>query len=398
MFRKETTNAFFGTIDEGRGESLTMRSLYLFFVLSSLLLQENLGQEPTAEPSWQPSSLPSSLPTTPRPTSAPTQSPTATVISRCGDCWCVPEDGVVLGTCPAFYPGLRQSFPDSWPNILSTFQLQGEPITLKAPDGSANCYPFADAVDPQPNYPRSSDPQCVRPTVTDTNVCAYKYDMMQGCRYRDYELKTYNAEDEAELDGATVIHKGPCGVCSNANDLGVRMKTIETINPFSVACGLNYVSQNFKTRFDGLIQCYKDLGFTTDCATLWAHFGATNVALCAIRCVPGANNDVILNKAPPFCPLSDCISCSATKFEEDFNALAGIWKSAYNAGMNDEIAYPCSYFYRTDLDPCQGSAPTVSPAPSMAASTMSDSSGASSTFSVLASVSIMLGAFVLCLH
>jgi len=102
-----------------------------------------------------------------------------------------------------------------------------------------------------------------------------------------------------------------------------------------------------------------------------------------------------LNEPPPFCALTDCISCSATQFEDDFNALAGIWKSPYNAGMNDEIAYPCSNFYQIDdLDPCQGSAPTISPAPSIEP-TISDNSAASANYSVLASVAVALGALVL---
>jgi len=57
------------------------------------------------------------------------------------------------------------------------------------------------------------------------------------------------------------------------------------------------------------------------------------------------------------------LKCSADLFEQDFNAIAGLWKSPYNAGVVDEIVYPCSVFYRVEShDPCIG-APEVEEEP-----------------------------------
>lgn len=107
-------------------------------------------------------------------------------------------------------------------------------------------------------------------------------------------------------------------------------------------------------RFQKLVQCFEtNARLTRPCATLWAHFGAMNGVKCTDFCIPNAQFEILLNN--PDCTLSNCIACSANDFEADFNALAGLWKSPYNAGFVDEIAYPCDVFYRVDtFDPCVG--------------------------------------------
>jgi hypothetical protein len=120
--------------------------------------------------------------------------------------------------------------------------------------------------------------------------------------------------------------------------------------------------------FDDLIECYSSIGFTDSCSALWAHWGTTNEALCSSTCLKEAQalfgmdsvgaeeiSMIPSNGAPPLCSLSECQSCSFNMFEEDFDALAGIWKSPRNAGMLDNIVHDCQSFYPIENhDPCQG--------------------------------------------
>lgn len=284
---------------------------------------------------------------------------------RCGDCWCVPgNDGT--DPCPAF-EGVYQSFDESWPDIYSSFVLTSSPLELVAQDGtSSTCFPFTGAVDEVVKYPESTAPACKKFGGSTTSVCAYKSQDLTSCRGREYELVTFDTLDEAqEADGVKVIHSGPCGVCSNAIDFAVRMKTIDDLQSQSISCTFPYY---FDRTFDNVVACYQKLGFTKPCATLWAHFSVTNLEQCQSVCAPVGGKITMNQDLPPTCPFTDCIPCSS-QFTMAFNQLAGVYRSAYNAGFNDYIAFPCSMFTRIEnLDPCEGfdggSAPPSTPKPS----------------------------------
>lgn len=155
---------------------------------------------------------------------------------------------------------------------------------------------------------------------------------------------------------------------------------------------------NYDSRFDDLIKCYTDLGFTDDCATLWAHFGATNAALCATKCIASGGNTIALNEDPPFCELAPCTACSADQFGDDFVKLGGVDFDGKNAGVAGSIVHPCDEYKAFDLNPCQGFAPTRAPASDEGASSGSEGdasedgggSGTDSGFkSVVASLLLM---------
>ncbi len=148
---------------------------------------------------------------------------------------------------------------------------------------------------------------------------------------------------------------------SNAQDLGVRMSRFGELQAQSIFCGTAHA---ISRDFPALIQCYENLGFTDECSLLWAHFAATNL-LCASFCIPDPNSLVIeLHEAAPMCALLPCLNCSSSLFEDDFNVLAGRWRSVQNSGFNDNIPLSCDSFYLIeDHDPCVGAAPTFSPAP-----------------------------------
>lgn len=132
----------------------------------------------------------------------------------------------------------------------------------------------------------------------------------------------------------------------------------------------SFSGESLDALYNNLIECYSRIGFTDSCSALWAHWGTTNEALCSSTCLTEAQEHfgidsigaeeismIPSNGAPPFCFLSKCHSCSFDMLEEDFDTLAGIWKSPRNAGMLDNIAYDCHSFYPIENhDPCQGTA------------------------------------------
>lgn len=287
----------------------------------------------------------------------------------CGDCWCVPEQGQ---ECPDF-DGLRQEFPTEWISALQSFER------LESPDDialePAGCFPFGAAIPGQidvTRYPEAAGPPCQVPSsTTDTTVCAFVFpngkNGTETCQGRSYRVQTFDSQEAAmqhHNDTATtlIVHKGACGVCSNAVDLAGRAETLVNMNSINVVCASDYVvSADRSTRFEKLIDCYaKASKLTRPCATLWAHFGATNGELCAEVCVPNSDFEILLNDPDKDCALSKCLNCSATQFEAEFNTMAGLYKSIFNAGMLDPVTYPCDVFYRIQdeaWDPCVGAVP-----------------------------------------
>jgi hypothetical protein len=77
-----------------------------------------------------------------------------------------------------------------------------------------------------------------------------------------------------------------CGVCSSAQDFGARIATYATLETESIKCATSYT---FSRDFPTLVSCYEALGFTGSCATLWAHFAATNGSECALNCFPDSS-------------------------------------------------------------------------------------------------------------
>ncbi|GKY96833.1 hypothetical protein MPSEU_000642500 [Mayamaea pseudoterrestris] len=290
----------------------------------------------------------------------------------CDSCWCVPDGGTDSGTCPSDTSGIYQSFPDSYPTLYTTFVETSAPITLQTSDGSSDCFPFADAIGAL-SYEESTLPQCVLSTAgssasSDNAVCAYKFASAASdssdCPNRQYELVTYASIDAVSADAnAMMIHSGACGVCSNAQDLAVRMSTLDSLQSASITCATQFA---FGGTFSSLVSCYETVGFTDQCASLWANFAAANAQLCAGDCAGQTSN---LFGDPPLCELGSCLSCSKD-FQAEFDELAGLYKSPYNAGFNVDIAYPCSSFTRiATLDPCSSGGavvatePTISPSP-----------------------------------
>jgi hypothetical protein len=221
--------------------------------------------------------------------------------------------------------------------------------------------------------PQASLPQCQRPEPAD-GYCAFVFeDKNDGfvdssqCMARHYTMETFdNIEDIPS--SASLTHSGPCGVCSSAQDLSRRMVLRDRMPAIGALCGTSYYLGG--KDFDKLIVCFENEGFTKECSKLWAHFTATNGALCASPCLsakPPYNGD------PPECKLHECLTCGE-QFIADFDRISG--RTLMNSGMTENIARNCSDFFPVIHNPCPGldisddnktSAPTNAPsdAPSM---------------------------------
>lgn len=63
----------------------------------------------------------------------------------------------------------------------------------------------------------------INTTLSDREmVCAIKY---QDSTKKSYTIKTFASASLATSDGHIVTHQGPCGACSNTNDLAVYLST-----------------------------------------------------------------------------------------------------------------------------------------------------------------------------
>lgn len=310
----------------------------------------------------------------------------AALKDRCGDCWCVPVDE---GSCPTDESGIVDSFDTSSQCVLSTFELTDRPsfLELQSSDGQA-CYPYTESLGVLPNSPQTELPPCVVPVSTNSSVCAYKYNPSNTtCAGRQYQVLTYDSEEEATADSAVVTHTGACGVCSSAHDFWVRIRDLDALEPNSIVCATSYTLSGKSDRFETLIQCFEEMGFSTPCATLWAHHSAASTVQCGTVCLPDGTGFTKLNEDPPTCEFAPCLACTQT-FQGDFDAIAG--RTLYNSGITERIIRPCDVFSRVDHDPCVGTkevgefscdGSTTAPAPSPTG-TSTDGSGANAPCSL----------------
>jgi hypothetical protein len=143
-----------------------------------------------------------------------------------------------------------------------------------------------------------------------------------------------------------------CGVCSSAQDFWARIDNFDTLETNSIVCATTFTLSTGSDRFNKLIQCYRDMGFTTPCATMWAHSAAVSTIQCGVVCLPDASGITTLNlDSPPTCLFAACLQCSAD-FQVDFDILAG--RTLYNSGITERIVRSCDVFTRIEHDHCVG--------------------------------------------
>lgn len=127
-------------------------------------------------------------------------------------------EGIGGVQCPEFVEGFADSYNQEIHESYALFNLLSDPIILQSATGNRNCYPFADTVDPQEDYPLSNNPPCVIPESGAEAVCAFKFptevQSSTECCGRDYELVTYDSIQDMEADGAMLTHSGGTRIAS----------------------------------------------------------------------------------------------------------------------------------------------------------------------------------------
>ena len=256
-------------------------------------------------------------------------------------------------------------------------------------EGGSGCYPFADALESKlkdTSYPESKLPQC-KYSENEDGICAFVFeDANDGfsepteCEGRRYSMQTFDTRDDVP-PRASITHKGPCGVCSSAQDLSRSMKLRNRLATIGTLCGTSYYLNGLS--FENLVQCYEIEGFTRECSELLGHRVATSAELCALECL---SNKGPLNGDPPECAFNDCLSCG-NQFHAAYDRAAG--RNQPKSGITEQIGRNCSEFYPVVHDPCPGQkAPPVLPTPSPITSGGVDQWG---TAAALMVVSVMMG-------
>ena len=256
---------------------------------------------------------------------------------------------------------MSDSFPEYVSSLYATFVATNF-IPLQA-DGGGPCYPFADVLQgllPSAAYEETQLPQCQKPSSTD-GYCAFVFEDANAnftdyaqCEGRRYTMTTFATED-AVPSTASITHKGPCGVCSSAQDWSRRIALRDRMADIGFLCGIGFFTGG---TFEEVIQCYQNEGFSQGCSTLWAHFTATNGLICATLCI---NTEPSFNGEPPQCALNECLECGEL-FRQEFDFIAG--RTSASSGVTEPIARNCSQFYPVVHDPCpgqEGAPPTSAP-------------------------------------
>lgn len=150
-----------------------------------------------------------------------------------------------------------------------------------------------------------------------------------------------------------------CGVCSNAQDLWARMKTIDEFEAATIVCATIYIlsPDDDEKKFDDLVQCAMKGGLSPECALLYAHLGAATVKDCADACqaevIAGTGET---NLPPPTCELTPCNDCPSS-WNMFFDEMAG--RTMERSGITENTAKRCSLFSRIEHDPCVGALDTA---------------------------------------
>ena len=266
-----------------------------------------------------------------------------------------PDVGDRLPAVAYFQAGLDQYFSDlvQDPNYdfpsLEPAGCQPYPLVLDFLGGGELC-----------DLPNGGSSSGSSSEDSDEQVCAFVYsDDCDGT----YHLETFEDAEEAENTvGAVITHFDACGVCSTADDLAVYMNPAVSIQ--SVTCGLAVaIPLMFNMMYGAslpappavlfaqVVGCFIGLGFSQDCALLWAS-NSVNSALAGCTCdcidwladcippLPGLLNPCIIPPTPfsgnpstcaqtisqptdPDCSLNACLSCDDDASGLLFEVLAG---------------------------------------------------------------------------
>ncbi|KAL7529287.1 hypothetical protein ACHAWF_002918 [Thalassiosira exigua] len=257
-------------------------------------------------------------------------------IAACGGCHCIAAEG---GACPAVAPrtNFTQLEIDVWAG-----QVVANPDKLA-------CNPYEDGdcgLEPtQDEALLSSGGEA---------VCAVhineEFESDDECKAASYKLATYASSAEAEVAGGFVTHVGHCGVCSTVRDLAAYL------NSEDLTSQGKFCAKQGALSLEAGLECYRSLGMTDDCATIWAYNSRNTARECFAKCFVGETlKDVPNNRPAPECRLNDCLQCDEDSSGAIFQKYAG--RTRRNSGLLSAIARPCDALVPIEHDPCPQTTP-----------------------------------------
>jgi len=236
----------------------------------------------------------------------------------CGGCFCAPGNG----TCPDWVP--KSDYTASEIEAFTAKRMINPAYTLDCnPYHGSNC---------------NTSPELE--VDTEGAVCAFKYSNSSTCD--EYTMKTYSSETKATEDGAYVTHTHACGLCSTAQDLAVYLKI-----PDMTKAGKKCAEEALISEEWGL-SCYKDLGYSDACATIWNYDGMYDSEKCKWTCIKNLFADN--NGPPPECALNPCLQCDEDEAGPIFQQFAR--RTRRRSGITSAIIRGCDEFAQITHVPC----------------------------------------------
>ena len=155
-----------------------------------------------------------------------------------------------------------------------------------------------------------------------------------GIKFHDnnkfyYQLKTFDSVLNLNNEKYLITHEGNCGTCSTMQDLAVYIKYPNLTKPIR-KCSRTVWLKNYTMR------CYKNLGFTHECAETWYYNAMNTAKKCFFVCMKSWMLNEKFNVANG--ELNNCLKCDEEISGPVFKFSAG--RTRRNSGLKSAISRP----------------------------------------------------------
>mmetsp|Transcript_9081 Transcript_9081/g.10141 ORF Transcript_9081/g.10141 Transcript_9081/m.10141 type:complete len:377 (-) Transcript_9081:232-1362(-) len=296
------------------------------------------------------------------------------------ECYCIPDTEPCDGVCPPLDNRVLAASPDGFqeaaffqtlevdnPNTLFTYDPPGcQPYplvaqTLQIPVCEGLIQEETGKSSKSKSSKKSNDHYDDGPVQ-----CSFDY-KGKICRTKRYNLVqgnknkyTKNNKKSKSRSRTFVTHEGECGVCSTAQDLAVNLSPTLGRDAFQCSAGFSAALAQDPTliaqAWGAINDCFRQLGFTSNCATIWASNGVhttlvtgavaralqqglppppgipQSCVLCASTCLVDPTLPECLNPMKAgSCDLSNCFSCDEDTSGPLFKKYSG--RTRRNSGI-----------------------------------------------------------------
>ena len=138
-------------------------------------------------------------------------------------------------------------------------------------------------------------------------------------------FQTFPTADDARQANMTIAHCGPCGFCSNLQDIKTFVATRKTVAMLAKQCGPIAVLGSY----DELVNCLEGkIQFSRDCSVCWADNMKSTTAHCIFTCMKTlftgfmANNNVANSGESGW--LNQCLQCDERMSGPAFVTCSGV--------------------------------------------------------------------------